>query len=1041
MILTKSNIDSFDLYGEIDDYIKSGKSEEVLIIVPTNRKLRSLKKDLIDLSPHQTVSHINIETLSTLSTNLLTEIAPFIQLSEAASSVFIKESAEETKLNYFTNYSGNIPDGTLDRIKNVISEYKKHGISPDVLLKEAEKLSVSEKLKAIDIANIYSLFETKTEAINALEIGDVYKILLDSEVSHFKKVFDKLFHKLKLIGLLGFDEFTIPEIEIINRISECSSAKLFIDFDYYDYNPLVFSHLTETRKNLEKFGFEVIRDDSVYELTEFNQFIRANLFLKNKSRSEKFSDKIVKMEGRTKEEEVELIAKQIKYLLTEEEVQPHKICVVFNLISEYSSLVRDVFERIGIPFNLTDRIPLEQSPPVIALVNFLDIAVNDYYFKNIFRALSGRYFEHSDIDVANLNYVASELKIVSGLYNWKNSINNSIGKTFGDEDKISDRKLKKAISDLEQIENKLAAFSGKLTPSEFFNQLLVFIKESRISSSVLESSEESREANIVGLTTFIETIEEILKLIDLQNEGKQYDLNFYTDQIKTACGWARFNVKGRSDYGVLVTSVNEIRGLKFDHLFIAGLNEGVFPTRYNPEIFFSGAFAKKEITHQTEERFHFYQSLTSWRKRLYLSCSLTGNEKELVESNFLSDFCELFDHKFLTKDNFKNSAYNIEDVHMNIGKRFLIDGQIDANEGIGKEDLEELKRKIRISTLRTNEPQAKNKYNSYLDTSQNKIIEQTLDAFKEREYSITQLETYAKCPFKYFMQYVLGLSQISEPTEEVEAIEIGSVLHKILYEFYSEVRNRNIKISGCSKDKFKELTELIFTIGEENLSSPIFASEISFYEKERILGINGNREESILYQFLIKEREEESDDPSYFEVAFGDVYSKIKDEELSSKEPVQANELKFKGKIDRIDVDHNESTFSVVDYKLSLGSRPTLNDISSGISLQLPLYLFAAKKLFERNEIELSPNEVYLYSLKFTEKDFGKTKISLVSKKVKNRKEELENLLNETIEKIEGYVENIVKGGFPLTSLEDREKKVCGYCDFRKICRIDETEL
>ena len=50
--------------------------------------------------------------------------------------------------------------------------------------------------------------------------------------------------------------------------------------------------------------------------------------------------------------------------------------------------------------------------------------------------------------------------------------------------------------------------------------------------------------------------------------------------------------------------MNEIRGLNFDYLFISGLCDGDFPTRYSPEIFFSGAYVKSEIYHQTEERYH-----------------------------------------------------------------------------------------------------------------------------------------------------------------------------------------------------------------------------------------------------------------------------------------------------------------------------------------------------------------------------------------------------------------------------------------------------
>ncbi len=357
-------------------------------------------------------------------------------------------------------------------------------------------------------------------------------------------------------------------------------------------------------------------------------------------------------------------------------------------------------------------------------------------------------------------------------------------------------------------------------------------------------------------------------------------------------------------------------------------------------------------------------------------------------------------------------------------------------------DYRNLKRKIDASKRRINFPHEEFTYNGFVTLNGNEKTKESLQEFVNREYSISQLETYAKCPFKYFLQYILRVSEIGEPTEEVEPVEIGSIMHKILFEFYNEMRKEKIVIQNCSDAEIARAEKLIFEIAEKNIDSPLFASELSFYERERITGINGNRQESILYKFLIKERENSDNSiPSYFEVAFGNIKSKIKDAFLSSSEPIISGNIKFRGKIDRIDVDTENNSFDIVDYKLSLTSKPAQADIQEGISLQLPLYLFASKKLFERNEISLSPSEVYLYSLKFNEENFGKNRISLVSKKAENKEEEIENLLGETIKKIELYVERIIKGEFPLTSLKGREKKVCGNCDYRKICRIDETDL
>jgi len=105
--------------------------------------------------------------------------------------------------------------------------------------------------------------------------------------------------------------------------------------------------------------------------------------------------------------------------------------------------------------------------------------------------------------------------------------------------------------------------------------------------------------------------------------------------------------------------------------------------------------------------------------------------------------------------------------------------------------------------------------------------------------------------------------------------------------------------------------------------------------------------------------------------------------------------------------------------------------------------MFAAKELIkqELNE-EYSPAGAEIYSLKFSEKDFGKKSISLSNKK--NLSEEDQKILNEAIivvcvEAINNYVDRVSSGKFNLSSLKNRESVVCEYCDFKGICRIKEV--
>ena len=71
MILTKCDIKEINLDLIVDSKIISGKLREILFIVPTNRKIRFLKRELISASPHKVAEGINLETIGTFAVKLL----------------------------------------------------------------------------------------------------------------------------------------------------------------------------------------------------------------------------------------------------------------------------------------------------------------------------------------------------------------------------------------------------------------------------------------------------------------------------------------------------------------------------------------------------------------------------------------------------------------------------------------------------------------------------------------------------------------------------------------------------------------------------------------------------------------------------------------------------------------------------------------------------------------------------------------------------------------------------------------------------------
>ena len=178
--------------------------------------------------------------------------------------------------------------------------------------------------------------------------------------------------------------------------------------------------------------------------------------------------------------------------------------------------------------------------------------------------------------------------------------------------------------------------------------------------------------------------------------------------------------------------------------------------------------------------------------------------------------------------------------------------------------------------------------------------------------------------------------------------------------------------------------------------------------------------------------------PQYFEVSFGLLRKEGSDKILSGQEPVEIDGVKLRGKIDRIEISKGNDLFNIVDYKLG-GKKPTFRELKEGISLQLPVYLYAAQNLLKKKfGKDFFPNEMIIYSLKYALDEFGKKPVSIKYARDEEIKT-IEQLIDKTISHITNYIQQISEGKFGLSPHADREKLICGYCQFKSVCRVEEA--
>lgn len=237
--------------------------------------------------------------------------------------------------------------------------------------------------------------------------------------------------------------------------------------------------------------------------------------------------------------------------------------------------------------------------------------------------------------------------------------------------------------------------------------------------------------------------------------------------------------------------------------------------------------------------------------------------------------------------------------------------------------------------------------------------------------SASSLETYARCPFRYFLETVLALKPWEEP-EQILALlprDRGVLVHTILHDFFSRLQQTDQL--PLSTQRADDERRLLTQVAEEQFAvfaqtRPVGLPLLWECEREHLL--------RRLHAFLQRERQTTYDFyPAAFEVFFGIRSTRVQHPHtigghvysFGTKEPEEAGaeffsaqavpfrldtgeEVQFRGRIDRIDVsaEHIDRVqprqARILDYKT--GRAPT-RGFAGGTALQLALYLYAAQYL------------------------------------------------------------------------------------------------
>jgi RecB family exonuclease len=273
-------------------------------------------------------------------------------------------------------------------------------------------------------------------------------------------------------------------------------------------------------------------------------------------------------------------------------------------------------------------------------------------------------------------------------------------------------------------------------------------------------------------------------------------------------------------------------------------------------------------------------------------------------------------------------------------------------------------------------------------------------AVAARRYTVTGIDRYLECPFKYFAASVLNLPEEPQDEQGMSPKERGRFVHEVLRAFFAEWQARG---GGTIEVARLDAARALFAEVADQSLQVLPASEAAL-ERLRLIGsvaapgigdvvlaAEAARPDAVSARLL------EFAFDAEFEIVAGDARRRVR----------------LRGKADRVDL-LSDGRFRVIDYKIG---RPPDE------SVQLPLYVVCLGQLFAREGREAGGAEALYVA-------FGdrRSPVQPVIGDGPKSAVALEEAQRRAIEAIEG----IERGEFPPRPAAPR---LCGYCAHAAVCR------
>lgn len=411
--------------------------------------------------------------------------------------------------------------------------------------------------------------------------------------------------------------------------------------------------------------------------------------------------------------------------------------------------------------------------------------------------------------------------------------------------------------------------------------------------------------------------------------------------------WLYEHIQGGTIYseraprsGINLYSFRDVALFKGTSLYVLGMNEGIFPKVHK----LSGYFQESDLnqlpipfaspTHRLFRKKDdaFFEQLFYVASRISFSYVIgVDPHNPLLPSPYLEQWQDVEQKRLYSASN--RFAKQISTTESDKEEK------IAYHVGIGKR-VEQLPKKLeKIATSLKK-----------LEEGTETVSSKWQDQLKRDKLSVTMLESYAVCPFKFSFEQIL---EVKEPLEKKTTIDfrfIGSMIHTIIEKFYKQLDLIGKPFSTYT-DELKEKAETILIDIFEEEWELVEAQHLDFSKLR--LSIEKEEWKKKLYKWWLAEKKHFWENKHLQSMHLFRLEENV---DLDIKIDEETT-ITLSGKIDRIDID--EDGFVIYDYKSGYASLNFEKEVRPGLKLQLPLYLVAMEKRLANGHYSIDLTEKF----------------------------------------------------------------------------------